>query len=119
VRQVDVARGDERVDARPLRRLDRLAGAGHVLLVGARERRYRDPWDFLRKCTDAFEVTRRGDRKARLDDVDAESRKLVADLDLVVRAQVNARRLLAVTQRGVEDVNAVLWTTARLVGGHT
>ena len=54
-----------------------------------------------------LEVARRGDREAGLDDVDAEARELVGDLELLGRVQRDAGRLLAVAQRGVEDDDPV------------
>ena len=50
-----------------------------------------------------LEVARRGDREAGLDHVDAEPRELLGDLQLLLRVQRDARRLLAVAQRRVED----------------
>ena len=55
-----------------------------------------------------LEVARRGDREARLDHVDAQARELLRDLDLLLRVQRDAGRLLAVPQRRVEDVDPVL-----------
>src|SRR5215208_1540682 len=55
-----------------------------------------------------LEVTRRGDREAGLDDVDAEAGELVCDLELLGGVQRDARRQLAVAQRGVEDDDPVV-----------
>jgi hypothetical protein len=51
----------------------------------------------------ALEVTGRGARKSGLHDVDAEAFELLGDLRLLVRLQRDARRLLAVAQRRIED----------------
>ena len=56
---------------------------------------------------DRLEVARRGDREAGLDHVDAEPRELLGDLDLLLRVERDPGRLLAVSQRRVEDVDAV------------
>ena len=50
-----------------------------------------------------LEVARRGDREARLDDVHPQPRQLLCDLQLLVPVQRDARRLLAVAQRRIED----------------
>jgi hypothetical protein len=57
---------------------------------------------------DGLEVAGRGDREAGLDHIDAEARELLRDLDLLLRVQRDARRLLAVAQRRIEDVDPVL-----------
>ena len=56
---------------------------------------------------DGLEVARRGDREAGLDDVDAEARELLRDLELLLRVERDAGRLLAVAQRRVEDPYSV------------
>ena len=52
---------------------------------------------------DRLEVALAGDREAGLDDVDAEAGELLGDLELLAHVERDARRLLAVAQRGVED----------------
>jgi len=49
----------------------------------------------------------RGDREAGLDDVHAEPRELLGDLELLGGVQRDAGRLLAVAQRRVEDQYSV------------
>src|SRR5271154_4515832 len=49
----------------------------------------------------------RGDREAGLDDVDAQGLEGAGDLELLGQVHRCARRLLAVTQGGVEDDDAV------------
>jgi hypothetical protein len=48
-------------------------------------------------CPDSVEVAGRGGGEAGLDHVDTEPLELLADLDLLVRPQGDARRLLAVS----------------------
>ena len=57
---------------------------------------------------DGLEVAGRGDREAGLDHVDAEAGELLRDLDLLLRVQRDAGRLLAVAQGRIEDVDPVL-----------
>jgi hypothetical protein len=57
---------------------------------------------------DGLEVAGRGDREPGLDHVHAEASELLRDLDLLLRVQGDAGRLLAVPQRRVEDVDPVL-----------
>ena len=60
---------------------------------------------------DRLEVTGRGDREAGLDDVDTETAELVRDLQLLLGVQGDARRLLAVAQRRIEDTYAIRLVT--------
>ena len=52
---------------------------------------------------DRVEVALAGDREPGLDDVDAETGELLGDLQLLADVERDARRLLTVTQRRVED----------------
>src|SRR5690606_10817892 len=54
---------------------------------------------------DGLAVALRGDRKACLDDIDVQLRQLLRDLNLLLDQQVDARRLLAVPQCRVEDMD--------------
>jgi len=54
-----------------------------------------------------LEVAGRRDREPGLDDVDPETRQLLGDLELLRDVEGDARRLLAVAQRGVEDQYSV------------
>ena len=121
VLEVDVAGGDEGVDARAAGVAHRLAGGGHVLLVRPGQAGDDHALDLLRHRPGGLEVARRRDREPGLDDVDAESRELLADLHLLARVEGDPRRLLAVAERGVEDQYAlvgVLRGWGRAVGGH-
>ena len=67
---------------------------------------------------DGLEVAVGGDRKARLDDVDAHLVEELGDLDLLVERHRGAGRLLAVAQGGVEDDDAFLGGRGLFGGGH-
>ena len=101
---VDVRRRDERVDARSLGVLDGVPGGVDIGHVRAGQTGDDRTFDRAREIAcDGLEVARRGDREAGLDHVDAEPRELRRDLELLLRVQRDARRLLAVAQRRVED----------------
>ena len=100
------AGGDEDVDARVARALERLDGRLDVLVVRARERRD-DAVDGLGDGADALPLSRRGDGEPGLDDVHAEPVELACDLDLLGRRQRDSGRLLAVAERGIEDADGV------------
>ena len=61
------------------------------------------PCDLAGDRLDGLEVAGRGDREARLDHVHAQPRELLGDLHLLLPVERDARRLLAVAQRRVED----------------
>ena len=105
---VDVAGGDEGVDARALGVLDRVPGGVDVLLAGAGEAADHGALDLARDRLHGLEVAGRGDREAGLDHVHAEPRELVRDLELLLPVERDARRLLAVAQGRVEDLYSVL-----------
>src|SRR6266536_6270601 len=65
--------------------------------------------DHARDGPHAFELARRGDREARLDHVDPEALDLRGHLRLLVGAQRDARRLLAVAQGRVENSDPSKW----------
>ena len=85
-----------------------LQRAVDVLLAGPRERL--STIGFVTasatRCTDSKSPSRRGG-EAGLDDVDAELLELARDHQLLLDVHGRARRLLAVAQRGVEDLYAV------------
>ena len=68
----------------------------------------RGPSTSLAIGLDRLEVVRRGDGEAGLDDVDAQLGELAGDLELLGAVQGGARRLFAVAQRGVEDVDVAV-----------
>src|SRR5665647_2596533 len=57
---------------------------------------------------DGLEIVRRSDGEAGLDDVDPQLGELAGDLELLGAVQRCARRLFAVAQRGVEDVDVAV-----------
>ena len=99
---------DEGVDARPLRVPHRLPAAVDVLEVGAGEAADHRVLRHLRDAAHRLEVAVRGDREARLDDVDAHLVEERRDLQLLLERHGGAGRLLAVAEGGVEDEDAVL-----------
>ena len=101
---VDVARRDEGVYARALGVLDRVPGGVDVLEAGAREPADDRSVHLASYGLDGFEVARRGDREAGLDDVHAQARELLGDLQLLLLVERDPGRLLAVAQRRVEDL---------------
>ena len=116
VLDVDVRRRDERVDPRPLGVAYRPVGGIDVPHMNAREAGDDGALDLAGDRLHGLEVARRGDREAGLDDVDPQPRELVRDLELLARVQRDPRRLLAVSQGGVEDDYAVVIHVAPLVG---
>ena len=83
-----------------------LAGAVDVELAGPRQAAHHRPLEALGDLGDGLEVALRGDREARLDDVDAHRVEEVGDLQLLLEGHGGAGALLAVAQRGVEDEDA-------------
>ena len=81
------------------------AAASRSSLHGARERGDGRPADGSRDCADAFEIAGGCAREPGLDDVHAEPLELQGDLRLLVRLQGDARRLLTVAQRRIEDLD--------------
>ena len=65
------------------------------------------PFDLAGDRLHRFEVARGGDREAGLDHVHAQARELLRDLELLLRVERDARRLLAVAQGRVEDQYSV------------
>src|SRR3954447_967885 len=94
--EVDVGGRNKRVNSRPLGVAHGLGAAIDVFRSGAGEPGDDRALYVAGNAADGFEVVRRRDRKARLDDVDAEARELVRDLHLLVGGQRGPRRLLAV-----------------------
>ena len=95
------------MDARPLGILERPPGSIDVTGEGACQTGDHRAVDVARDALNGLEVAGRGDREAGLDDVDAEPRELLGDLELLLRVQRDARRLLAVAQRRVKDEYSV------------
>jgi hypothetical protein len=104
VLEVEVAGGDERVDAGAADALEGLGGAVQVLVLGAAEGRDgRAVVDRLGDLADRLEVVVRRDREAALDDVDPQLRELLGERDLLGDVHGEAGRLLAVAQGRIKD----------------
>ena len=82
-----------------------------VAVLAASEARDSDALGFPSDGVDSLEVPGRGRREAGLDDVHVQLGQLTRDLDLLRHGEAGAGRLLAITERGVEDP---YW----YVGGH-
>ncbi len=95
------------MDPRSLGVADRARSSLNVRRLRAGEARDDRSLDLPRDRLDRLEVAGRGDREARLDDVDAKARELVGDLELLGGVQRDAGRLLAVAQGRVEDADVV------------
>ncbi len=116
VLDVDVRRRYERVDPRSRGVAYRAVRGVDVADMNAGEAGDDRALDLAGDRLHGLEVARRGDREAGLDDVDAQPRELVGDLELLGRVQRDAGRLLAVSQGGVEDENAVVGHVTPPVG---
>ena len=114
---MQVRRRDERVNAAPGGRCQRLAGAVDVCRSTARQRRDNRVLDGPRHLADGLGIRVGRDREPGLDDVDAKRFELTGQAHLLVHPQREARRLLAVAQRRVEDDQAIGHRTASLAGG--
>ena len=88
---------------RPARVGECLDGRVEILRSRSCERRDRRLRHRGTDGADALEVTGRGEREARLDHVDAEALERQRDLHLLVGRERDARGLLTVPERGVED----------------
>ena len=88
---------------RARRLLEGLHGGVDVLAARAGERRDGHGADSAADRTHALGVAGRRGCEPRLDDVDAEPLQLDGDLGFLLGPQRDARRLLAVAKRGVED----------------
>ena len=102
---VERARCEEDVDARAAGARERLRGGIEVCQHGPCERGDGRPPDRPCDRADAFEIARGCAREPGLDDVHPEPLELLGDLRLLVRLQGDARRLLTVAQRRIEDLD--------------
>ena len=102
---VDRARPENDVDAGASGARESLGGRVYVLVSGSGERG--DGRCVERSCdgAHALEVSRRGPCEARFDDGHPQALELLGDLSLLVRLQGDAGRLLAVSQRRIEDMD--------------
>ena len=108
VLQVDVAGGDEGVDATAGRWSNRL-GAGPDVAGGgagqAADHRARGGADRVGDALDGVEITAAGEGEASLNDVDPKAGELLGNGQLLLQIQAGAGRLLAIAEGGVEDQN--------------
>src|SRR5205823_14275355 len=102
------AGGQEDVDARPGRVAERLPGPVDVVRIAARQAADHRPLDLPGNRLHRLEITRRGDREARFDDIDAEVLERLGDLQLFPQVHAGAWRLLAVAKRRVENDQAIV-----------
>ena len=100
--EVQVRGGEEGVDARVRRVLERLGRPVHVGAGRTRQARDDRPLDRLGDLDHALELLRRADGEAGLDDVHAEGVELLGDAYLLRSRHRRTRGLLAVPQGGVE-----------------
>ena len=105
---LEVLRGDAdaRVDAGTCGNLQRVGAHVDVALDRACQAADdRLVADDLGNVLHRLEVTRRGDGKARFDDVDAEAQELSGDHELFLCVHARTRGLLPIAERRVENVN--------------
>ena len=101
--QVQVARGDEGVDARMHRLAERPRRGIDVLLQRAGEAGDGRLLHGARDGGDGLGIARRGDGEARLDNIDPQRLELQRHANLLVEVHAVPRRLLAIAQGGVEE----------------
>ena len=113
--EMQVRRRQERVDAAALGRLERARRFLDVLRAAAGQRGDHRPAHFARDLARGLRIGRRRDGKAGLDDVHAERVERPGERQLGGHVHREARRLLAVAQRGVEhDDRAESWLMDQL-----
>ena len=88
--------------------LDRLGAAVDVLELRPRQAADHGVLGAAGNLLDAVEIAFGGDRKARLDDVDAHLVEQFGHFQLLVEGHGGAGALLPVAQGGVEDDDAIL-----------
>src|SRR5439155_8861086 len=107
VLQVDVAGRDERMDARAPGMLERSRGSFHVERAGTGQSGHRHPVERAADRIDGFEVNVRRNGKTGLENVHAQLHQLVGHAGRLGDRHAAAGRLLAIAQRGVENIDAV------------
>jgi hypothetical protein len=105
--QVDIAGGDEGVDARTSGAFQRTGCSVHIERAGPRERRHLHPGIFAADGLHRFKIAVGGDRKARLQNVHAQIDEFCGHPQLLGRCHRAAGRLFAISQGCVEDVYAI------------
>src|SRR5712692_9279673 len=107
VAQVQIGSRQENMQARLGGGLQRFDGSVHITLARAGERGNAAGADFAGHTADSFKLAARGNREAGLDDVHAKLFELAGQPELFLDVHGEARRLLAVTQGGVKNTDAV------------
>ena len=107
VLQVNLAGGDEGVNARLFGVGQRLGGALHVQGAAARQRRHTGLRELAADRIHRLEIAIRSDRKARFQKVHAQVHQLPRHPQLLRNRHAAARRLFPVAQRRVENSYAV------------
>ncbi len=107
VLQMDLAGGDEGVDARPLRVRQRPGGPFHIERTAARQGGDVGPREFAADCVHRFEIAFGSDRESRFEDVHAEFHQLARHPQFLRDGHAAAGRLLAVAECRIENVYAI------------
>jgi hypothetical protein len=101
---VNIGRGNEGVDPRALRVLERFPCPIDVLLSGPAESRNGNPIpDILRNHLDGLKIIRRCDWETCLDNIDPKPGELSSELQLLTGIHAVSRRLLSIAQCGIKD----------------
>ena len=101
--QVQIGRGEERVNPRPFGRLQRPGRLFDILRARPRQRGNHGAPQFARNLLEGVRIGRRGDGKARFDDVHAQRVEGARHGQLGRHVHREAGGLLAVAERRVED----------------
>ena len=91
--------------ARPFGRLDGFRDGVDIALDAARQGGNDGTAHLLGNGSDGREVAGRRGRKPGLDHVHSQARQLVGDFELLGAVQATTRRLFAVSQRGIENID--------------
>jgi hypothetical protein len=100
---VELAGGNEGVDAGAVRALERLGGARDVAVVGARQRAHGGVFDGVGDCLHTIKISVGAGGKTGFDHIDFQALKLARYAQLLVFGHGCARRLLAIAQGGVKN----------------
>ena len=106
--EMNIGGRDESMNARLLGALDRFQSAVDIALLGARQADDARPANLLADPAHRFEIAVRRGGKAGFDHVDAEFLQLARDHDFLLHGHARARRLLAVAQRGIENLYDII-----------
>src|SRR5919108_1318356 len=108
VLQMDIGRGDERMDAGVPGMFDGLQSPVDIRFLGARETDYPRTTDFFAHSSHRVEIAVRRGGKARFDHIDAELFQLPGNDYFLFDRHARAGRLLAVTQGRIEYLHHVI-----------